>query len=146
MNFEKEDKIISDYLKSLGPWNRYVVIGGGYAPIIYKLYFSDPNEGDPPAGTRDIDSLIPRKIPEISTDNIAKFLSKSGFHHSFKDYQDPATEYYKKNIEDVDIIVEFLTDDSVRSSKEKNFLVAGIVAQSLSYLKLSFKNPLPFFY
>lgn len=144
MDFEKEDKIISDFLKSLGPWGSYVVIGGGYAPIIYKLYFSDRSVGNPPAGTRDIDSLIPRKIPVISRDNISDFLLKAGFQHSFRDYQDPATEYYKKNIEDVDIVVEFLTDDSVRNDKEKNVSIAGIVAQSLSYLKFSLENTIPF--
>lgn len=145
MDLEKEDKIVSDFLQSLGPWGPYIVITGGYAPIIYKIYFSDCNFGNPPAGTRDIDSLIPRKIPLISKDNIANFLFKSGFQQSFKDYLDPATEFYKKNIEDVDVVIEFLTDDSVRIDKEKNVLIAGVVAQSLSYLKLSLNNTLPFF-
>lgn len=145
MDFVKEDKIVSDFLKSLGPWCPYIVITGGYAPIIYKIYFSDCSVGNPPAGTRDIDSLIPRKIPLISKDNIANFLLKSGFQQSFRDYLDPATEFYKKIIEDVDVVVEFLTDDSVRIDKEKNVLIAGVVAQSLSYLKLSLENALPFF-
>ncbi len=145
MDFEKEDKIVSDFLKSLGPWSSYIVITGGYAPIIYKIYFSDCTVGTPPVGTRDIDSLVPRKIPLISKENIASFLLKSGFQQSFRDYLNPATEFYKKNIEDVDVIVEFLTDDSVRIDKEKNVLIAGVVAQSLSYLKLSLENALPFF-
>lgn len=145
MDFEKEDKIVSDFLQSLGPWRSYIVITGGYAPIIYKIYFSDCSVGNPPVGTRDIDSLIPRKIPQISKDNIADFLIKSGFKQSFKDYLDPATEFYKKVIDDVDVVVEFLTDDSVRVDKEKNVLIAGVVAQSLSYLKLSLENAAPFF-
>ncbi len=144
MDFDKEDKIVSDFLKSLGPWCSSIVITGGYAPIIYKIYFSDRSVGNPPAGTRDIDSLIPRKIPQISKDNIANFLLKSGFQQSFRDYLDPATESYKKIIEGVDVVVEFLTDDSVRNDKEKNVLIAGVVAQSLSYLKLSLENALPF--
>src|SRR5256885_14438992 len=104
MDFEKEDKIVSDFLKSLGPWCSYIVITGGYAPIIYKIYFSDCSVGNPPVGTRDIDSLIPRKIPLISKNNIANFLVKSGFQQSFRDYLDPATEFYKKIIEDVDVV------------------------------------------
>ena len=27
----QEDKIISEFLKSLGPWREFVVIGGGFA-------------------------------------------------------------------------------------------------------------------
>lgn len=32
----QEDKIISEFLKSLGPWRELVVIGGGFALFIYK--------------------------------------------------------------------------------------------------------------
>jgi hypothetical protein len=65
MKQTQEDIIISDFLKSLGPWRDVVVIGGGFALFIYKLYFTDPKITHPPVGTRDIDSLIPRKIPDI---------------------------------------------------------------------------------
>ena len=62
----QEDKIISEFLKSLGPWRDFVVIGGGFALFIYKLYLADPKLENLPVGTRDIDSLIPRRVPEIS--------------------------------------------------------------------------------
>jgi hypothetical protein len=144
MNFEQEDKIVSSFLQSLGPWAPCIIIGGGYALIIYKIYFSDISKGNPPTGTRDIDSLIPRKIPTMSRENISTFLLNAGFKQSFKDFQDPATEFYKKNIEETDIIIEFITDDSVRKDKEKNVLISGVVAQSLSFLKLGLENILPF--
>ena len=51
-NLEKEEAVISDFLKSIGPWCKYVAIGGGYAPIIYKLYFDECKTGNPPVGTR----------------------------------------------------------------------------------------------
>lgn len=38
----QEDKIISEFLKSLGPWREFVVIGDGFALFIYKLYLADP--------------------------------------------------------------------------------------------------------
>ena len=53
----QEDKIISEFLKSLGPWRELVVIGGGFALFIYKLYLADPKLENLPVGTRDIDSL-----------------------------------------------------------------------------------------
>jgi hypothetical protein len=80
----QEDKIISEFLKSLGPWRNFVVIGGGFALFIYKLYLADLKLENLPVGTRDIDSLIPRRVPEISKKNIAKYLNEAGFTHVFK--------------------------------------------------------------
>ena len=31
----QEDRIILEFLKSLGPWREFVVIGGGFALFIY---------------------------------------------------------------------------------------------------------------
>ena len=95
----QEDKIISEFLKSLGPWREFVVIGGGFALFIYKLYLADPRLENLPVGTRDIDSLIPRKVPEISKKNIAKYLNEAGFTHVFKDVDIPATESFVKEID-----------------------------------------------
>jgi len=57
---ENEDKMISIFLKAIGPWRKHIVIGGGFAPIIYKLYLSDDKTAVNPVGTRDLDSLISR--------------------------------------------------------------------------------------
>ena len=89
MDFEKEDAVISKFLRSIGPWRNHIIIGGGYALIIYKLYLADPKLKNPPVGTRDIDSLIPRKVPEISKKNIAKHLHEAGFTHVFKNSRHP---------------------------------------------------------
>lgn len=144
MTFNQEDKIISEFLESIGPWRDFVVIGGGFALFIYKLYLSDPKLKNPPVGTRDIDSLIPRKIPEISKKNIQSYLREAGFKHVFKDLDDPATEAYVKDIAGAEVEIEFLTDDSVRNNKDKNVVIAGVVAQPLSYLALSLQTTLKF--
>lgn len=144
MTSNQEDKIISEFLESIGPWRDFVVIGGGFALFIYKLYLSDPKLKNPPVGTRDIDSLIPRKIPEISKKNIQDYLREAGFNHVFKDLDDPATEAYVKDIAGAEVEIEFLTDDSVRNNKEKNVVIAGVVAQPLSYLTLSLQTTLKF--
>lgn len=133
----QEDKIISEFLISIGPWRKFVVIGGGFALFIYKLYLADPKLENTPVGTRDIDSLIPRKIPEISKKNIAKHLHAAGFTHIFKDVDVPATEAYVKEIEGVEVEIEFLTDSATRNDKNKNVIIGGIAAQPLSYLTLS---------
>ncbi len=144
MNFEKEDRIISDFILSLGPWNKFIIVGGGYALIIYKLYLTDPKLQNPPVGTRDIDSLIPRKVPKISEKSISKHLQDAGFSLIFKDLDQPATEAYTKEIDEVEIEIEFLTDSASRSNKYKNVLIAGIVAQPLSYLTLSLETTVKF--
>jgi Nucleotidyltransferase len=136
----QEDKIISEFLKSLGPWREFVVIGGGFALFIYKLYLADPKLENLPVGTRDIDSLIPRKVPK----NIAKYLNEAGFTHVFKDVDIPATESFVKEIDGVEVEIEFLTDSATRDDKNKNVVIAGIVAQPLSYLTLSLQTTMEF--
>jgi len=144
MDFKKEDRIISDFLNSIGPWKEHVVLGGGYALIVYKMYLVDQMTGHPPIGTRDLDSLISRKIPEISNKNLHKYLLESGFEQYFKDLKIPAAESYMKKIEGSEIEVEFLTDDATRHNKGKNVKISGIVAQPLSYLEKSLSHSTEF--
>jgi hypothetical protein len=144
MKHIQEDKIISEFLRSLGPWREFVIIGGGFALFIYKLYLADPNLKNFPVGTRDIDSLIPRRIPEISKKSIAKYLDEAGFMHLFKDVNIPATESYVKDIDGVEVEIEFLTESATRYDKDKNVVIAGVVAQPLSYLTLSLQTTMQF--
>lgn len=140
----QEDRIIAEFLKSLGPWRDFVVIGGGFALFIYKLYLADPNLENFPIGTRDIDSLIPRRVPEISKKSIAGHLREAGFSPIFKDIDIPATESYVKEIDGEEVEIEFLTDSSTRVDKNKNVVIAGVVAQPLSYLSLSLQTTMEF--
>lgn len=140
----QENKIISEFLKSLGPWRDFVVVGGGFALFIYKLYLADPTLENLPVGTRDIDSLIPRRVPELSKKNIATYLSEAGFTPVFKDVDIPAAEGYAKEIDGVEVEIEFLTDTATRDDKSKNVVIAGVVAQPLSYLTLSLQTTMEF--
>ena len=133
----QEDKIISEFLNSIGPWSEFIVIGGGFALFIYKLYLADQKLENSPVGTRDIDSLISRRIPEVSKKNIAKHLYEAGFTHIFKDVDVPATEAYVKEIDGLEVEIEFLTDSATRNDKNKNVVIGGVVAQPLRYLTLS---------
>ncbi len=137
MKQSQEDKIISEFLNSIGPWREFIVVGGGFALFIYKLYLADPKLENTPVGTRDIDSLIPRRVPEISKKNIAKHLHEAGFTQIFKDVDVPATEAYVKEIDGLEVEIEFLTDSATRNDKNKNVVIRGVVAQPLSYLTLS---------
>lgn len=144
MHQNQENKIISEFLKSIGPWRESIVIGGGFALFVYKLYLADPKLEHFPLGTRDIDSLIPRRIPGISTKDIANYLKEAGFNPVFKDLEVPATESYVKEIAGVEVEIEFLTDTATRHNKNKNVAIAGVVAQPLSYLTLSLQTVMEF--
>jgi hypothetical protein len=144
MKQSQEDKIISEFLNSIGPWRDFIVIGGGFALFIYKLYLTDLKLENSPIGTRDIDSLIPRRIPEISKKNIANHLYEAGFTHVFKNVDIPATEIYMKKIEGTEVEIEFLTDSATRNDKSKNVVIAGVVAQPLNYLTLSLQMTMEF--
>lgn len=141
---QQEDRIISEFLKSLGPWHDHVAIGGGFALFIYKLYLADPNLENFPVGTRDIDSLIPRKMAQIFKKDIAKHLYEAGFALVRKDVDDPPTQSYLKEIDGIEVEIEFLTDSAARNDKDKNVAIAGIVAQPLSYLELSLEMTMEF--
>ena len=67
-------------------------------------------------------------------------LNEAGFTHIFKDVDVPATESYVKEIDGVEVEIEFLTDSATRDDKNKNVVIAGIVAQPLSYLTLSLQT------
>ncbi|MBS4166266.1 hypothetical protein NEOC65_001351 [Neochlamydia sp. AcF65] len=95
-------------------------------------------------GTHDLDSLIPRKVPSVMNKNIAYCLKESGFTPIFKDYDHPATEAYIKEINGFEVEIEFLTDSVTRGDKNKNVLIAGVIAQPLSYLSLSLQMNLNF--
>ncbi len=144
VEIEREDKIISDFLCSVGPWKDNIVIGGGYALIVYKLYLANQKLPNAPVGTRDIDALIPRKISPISQKNIATHLHEAGFVQNFKDYEHPATRVYVKEIDGFEVEIEFLTDSATRKDKNKNVEIAGVVAQPLSYLTLSLQKTMKF--
>ena len=62
--------------------------------------------------------------------------------HVFKSTEHPPAEAYVKEIDgvEIEIEIEFLTDDTIRGDKDKNVAIAGIVAQPLSYLKLSLQK------
>lgn len=144
MDFEREDRIVTHFLESIGEWRDHIVIGGGYAPIIYRLYLSSDDNGIYPVGTKDIDSLIPRKVPQVSQEDISTHLKKSGFVQSYRDLEEPPTESYTKEVEGEEIEIEFLTDDSVRKGKDRNIEISGVIAQPLTYLKLSISKTIPF--
>lgn len=40
MNESVYDQILTEFLSAVGPWSDVIVIGGGFAPIIYRIYLA----------------------------------------------------------------------------------------------------------
>lgn len=140
MTLGLNERVISEFLRALGPWSEVVAVSGGYAPIIYRLYLCHEQPIFPPVGTSDIDSLIARRVAQVSSKSLANHLEEAGFGRLFKDLEEPATESYARVIDETAVEVEFLTDLSTRGDRNKNVRVAGVVAQPLSYLSISLRS------
>ena len=127
---------IDEVIKLLG--NERVIIGGGCALIIYRLYLS--REGPPPVATRDIDTLIRRNASKA---NLHELLVAAGFKWEPKSAEPVPAECYRKRIGNKDVELEFITN-YVSHQDHGNVKLNGIVAQQLRYLEMSLANFIEF--
>ncbi len=133
---------VEELAKILKDWNEQLVIGGGVALVLYDLVLSKANSGA--VGTTDIDYLIPRKPVKSADKQISKILMSNGFEPKNKSNNHPSVQSFIKQVEEVEIEVEFLTD---AKSRDNNDVVeikeAGVNAQALSYIQMSLSEATP---
>ncbi|MBC7420367.1 MAG: hypothetical protein H7328_06520 [Bdellovibrio sp.] len=123
-------------------WNGQLVVGGGVALILYDLVLSKANSGA--VGTTDIDYLIPRKPLKVGDEKISELLMSSGYEPKNKSLDNPAVQSFIKQFNEVEIEVEFLTDNKSRNQEGVVVISdAGVNAQALSYIEMSLKEALP---
>lgn len=145
-NVQLDNKVlieqIEELAKILNKWNEQLVVGGGVALVLYDLILSKANSGA--VGTTDIDYLIPRKPVKTGDEKISKILISHGYEPKIKSMNHPSVESFIKQVDDVEIEVEFLTDNK---SKNKEDVVvikdAGVNAQALSYIEMSLQEATP---
>ncbi|MFZ4405624.1 MAG: GSU2403 family nucleotidyltransferase fold protein [Pseudobdellovibrionaceae bacterium] len=126
----------------LQPWNNQIVVGGGVALILYDLVLSMANAGA--VGTTDIDYLIPRKPIKVADEKISKLLISNGYEPKIKSLDNPPVQSFVRQFNEVEIEVEFLTDNKSRNKEDVVFISsAGVNAQALSYLEMSLKEAMP---
>lgn len=127
---------IEELAQILNKWNEQLVVGGGVALVLYDVVLSKANSGA--VGTTDIDYLIPRKPVKTGDEQISKILITHGYEPKTKSMNHPSVESFIKQIEDVKIEIEFLTDNKSRSKEEVVVIKdAGLNAQALSYIEMS---------
>jgi hypothetical protein len=135
-------KQIEELARILKPWNEQLVVGGGVALILYDLILSKANAGA--VGTTDIDYLIPRKPLKAGDEKISELLVSNGYESKNKSLATPAVQSFVKQIDEIEIEVEFLTDNKSRIQEEVVEIInAGINAQSLSYIEMSLQEATP---
>lgn len=133
---------VEDLAKILSQWNEQIIIGGGVALVLYDAVLSKANSGA--VGTTDIDFLIPRKPLKPGEEQISKILKDHGYALKMKSVGQPAVESYIRNIDDVEIEVEFLTDARSRAKEDVvTIKEAGVTAQALSYIEMSLQEGTP---
>lgn len=139
---EKLIQQIEELATILKPWNEQLVVGGGVALILYDVVLAKANSGA--VGTTDIDYLIPRRPIKSGDEKISELLIESGYEPKNKSLDTPAVQSFIKQIEEVEIEVEFLTDNKSRHQEDVVVISgAGVNAQSLSYIEMSLKEATP---
>jgi hypothetical protein len=123
-----------------GEWSHNLVLGGGVALIVYDCCMAKVSAR--PIGTTDMDFLIPRRpILSANAEPLSQILESQGFYHRTKNTGQPPIESYVKEFKEIEIEVEFLTDDRARTKGNSTSIPkAQVVAQSLSYLEMSLES------
>lgn len=135
-------KQVEELAVVLKPWSNQLVLGGGVALILYDLVLSKANSGA--VATTDIDFLIPRKPVKTGEEKISDILIENGYQTKHKSRDIPSVQSFVKQIDDVEIEVEFLTDNKARiKSNVVEIKDAGVNAQPLSYIEMSLKEATP---
>ncbi len=129
-------------LKLLRPYLSQIVIGGGWAPFLYYRYLAKNRERTPVL-TRDIDFMVGHQVPIVGPQTIDEILTREAkLTATYKNLDDPPVIHYEGTIDDVEVEIEFLTDQT--GSQEEKVLVVqkGLHAEALRYVSIIVENPL----
>src|SRR4030042_7070500 len=100
------------FLKTLWILRKYlpvIIIGGGWAPLIYYHYLIKDKSKEP-MRTRDIDLFVKINLPVLGNRTVDQLLAEIGLQPKFKSNDNPPVIYYKGNIEGESVEIEFFTD------------------------------------
>lgn len=124
--------ILRNYLPKL-------VIGGGWAPLIYQHYLIGDKSLEP-IRTKDIDILAPEKLPVIGAKKVDELLLEAGLKPVFRSRGAPPVVSYEGDIEGYEVEIEFLTDQRGAKGAVVVRVQDGLNAQSLRYISILTDN------
>lgn len=136
------DAFIAGFLKTLRILKDYlpeIVIGGGWAPVVYYRYLLRDKEHEP-IFTRDIDFMVQPQVPVIGSKTVDQLLVESGFEAIFKSRDIPPLVHYEGNFDGVDVEIEFLTDQTGSSPDLVLEVQNGLHAEALRFISIVVEN------
>jgi hypothetical protein len=145
MDKQRLNFVLEDLASSVGPYCEAIVIGGGYAPLIFREFLVADQKLPQAAATYDLDLLIPRKtkVKVAKGQDLGFMLVRAGFVRHQRSLDKPPVESYAKDYFGVDVQLEFLSDNKSRDQKHVVQL-EGVSAQTLSFLEMSLDESVTF--
>lgn len=136
------DDFKKGFLKTLAILREYlpqVVIGGGWAPLVYYHYLLGKKEIEP-IRTRDIDLFVPERVQKVGSQTIDQLLTQAGFQIVFKSHDTPPAVSYEAMIDDTEVEIEFLTHQKGLKEDVTIEVQRGLKAQALRFAAISIEN------
>ena len=124
--------LLRDYLTD-------IVVGGGWAPLIYYHYLLGDKTRDP-IRTFDIDLMVKTNVDVKGDKNIDQLLTEANLTATFKTMDTPPIIHYEGNIEGCDIEIEFLTDQEGSNPDVVIEVQKGLHAEALRYISIATDN------
>lgn len=137
-----KNKFTTGFIKTLWILRDYlneIVVGGGWAPILYSRYLLQDKQHEL-VHTRDIDFMVKEKVPIVGSKTVDQLLAEANFEAVFKSRDNPPLIHYEGIIENEEVEVEFLTDQ-VGSNPEIVLKVQeGLHAEALRFISIIVDN------
>ncbi|MBU4444434.1 nucleotidyltransferase domain-containing protein [bacterium] len=124
--------ILEDYLSE-------IVLGGGFAPLIYYHYVIGDKKMTP-IFTGDIDFMVRKKVPLKGKSNIDSLLKEAGFREAYLGQSTPPKVYYIGEIDGNEVEVEFLTESHGDGTIKAIQVQKGLIAEALKFISMSVDN------
>jgi hypothetical protein len=124
--------LLKDYLAD-------IVIGGGWAPLIYCHYLLGDKTINP-IRTFDIDLMVKNTVPVRGEMSVDQVLTSAGLSTEFKSVDTPPIIHYEGVIENCDVEIEFLTDHKGSTPDVVIEVQRGLHAEALRYISLATDN------
>ncbi len=129
----------SGFLKTLWILRDYlpeIVVGGGWAPLLYYHYLLGDKSREP-IRTRDIDLLVDIQVPMVGEKSVDTLLLEAGFKAIFKSSAIPPVVHYEGAIDGEEVEVEFLTDQRGARDDIVIEVQQGLHAEALRFISIS---------
>ena len=137
-----EDITKFSFLKTLWYLRDYlsdIVIGGGWAPLIYYHYLLGDKTKNP-VRTFDIDLMVKPHMPLRAEKTIDQLLTDAGLVAEYKSLDTPPIIHYEGIVENCNVEIEFLTDQLGSKPDIVIEVQKGLHAEALRYISIATDN------